>query len=382
LGTTTYEFTVDETNKEARALIIKDIMGDIEIVGKETYKVNIIEEIKIKSNSERKAKKYYESAHTKVVKSNNGNMIEIIGRSFHYSKMNYKYIIVLPSAFNVKIMITGGDIVISNLIGEVDNVTSGGDINLNGITGKVIAKSSGGDIEINDSEGNVNLYTSGGDIEIRNTQGRILGQTSGGDIGVYYVNGNVKTTTSGGSIDFANITGKEIIGFTSGGNIGVEDINGDLELVTSGGDIALEDIEGNIKGKTSGGDITLESVNGNVDIYTSAGSIYGKDISGKIDAETSSGEIEISKTWNSKLSQHDINLKTSSGDIILAIPKNFPFTINARVYGYDSGYEIDSDFPMTITSEFDDKQGSFINGDGTYTIKLKTTRGNIKIEKD
>ncbi len=364
VGINTYEFTVDEDGKENRTLIIKDIFGDITIVGQETYKVNIKEEIKVQSSSERRAKKYYEESRTEINKSSDGNIIEIKGSSKHKESVSYKFTITVPVQFSIKTMITGGDIDISTISGVIKATTSGGDIELNGISGKIDAKTAGGDVEIRNSEGNVNLSTSGGDIEVLYTDGQITGTTSGGDIDIQYIEGNVNVKTSGGSIEFVNINGQSIVGITSGGDIEVEDVRGNMEL------------------RTSGGDINLESVNGNVDISTSAGSIEGEELNGSIMAETGSGDIVIVKIWNQSLTDHTINLETDNGSIDLSLPDKFPATINAQILGSHTGHTIESEFPITLTSNSNKVHGLIVNGDGTFPIELKTGHGDITLEKE
>lgn len=382
VGTNSYEFTVDEDGKENRTLIIKDIFGDITIEGQETYKVNIQEEIKVRSSSERRAKKYYDESRTVINKSNDGNIIEIKGSSKHKESVSYKFNIIVPVEFSIKTMITGGDIDISTISGVVKVTTSGGDIELHGIIGKIDAKTSGGDVEVRNSEGNVNLSTSGGEIEVLYTEGQITGSTSGGDIEIRYIEGNVDVKTSGGSIEFARINGQNIIGITSGGDIEVEDVRGNMELRTSGGDLIIEDVDGNIIGRTSGGDIELESVNGNVDIFTSAGSIDGNELNGSIKAETGSGNIDIIKFWNQSLDNHAIHMEAGNGSIDLSLPGDFPATINARIEGSNTGHNIESDFPITLTSNYSEIHGHIVIGKGTFPIELKTGHGDITLEKE
>jgi len=382
IKTNQYVFTVDEKDKESRVLIIKNIIGEISIQGAESNKVNIVEEIKIRSSSERKAKKFFEDIDSEITKSTNGNVIKIDGGNYCPPKINYKYTIKIPSEFNLDIRITAGGIQINDVFGEVDAATSGGDIDLSSISGKIIAKTAGGDVGVEDSEGSIALATSGGDIEINYTQGQVSAKTSGGDIAAYRVEGNVDVYTSGGSIDLSFINGKNILGNTSGGDIDAEDIQGNIELRTSGGDIMVEDVDGNFYGKTSGGDIDLESVNGLVEMFTTAGSIYGSDLGGSVRAEASSGDIEIRKIWNSKLDRHDLNLKTNHGNINLSIPKEFPSTINSRILGHSSDYEIESDLPISVTTDFNNIYGYFVNNDGTYSIELQTTNGDINIEEE
>jgi DUF4097 and DUF4098 domain-containing protein YvlB len=383
VGTNKYEFTVDEDGKENRTLVIKDIFGDITIEGQETYKVNIMEEIKVRSSSERRAKKYYDESRTEIKKSSNGNIIEIKGSTKHKESVSYKFNIIVPVEFSIKTMITGGDIDISTISGVIKVTTSGGDIKLNGISGKIDAKTAGGDVEVRNSEGNVNLSTSGGDIEVLYTDGQITVLTKGGDINIRYVEGsNVNVKTSGGSIEFSNVYGQNIVGVTSGGDIEVEDVRGNMELRTSGGDLILEDLDGNLIGKTLGGDIELESVNGNIDISTSVGSIEGEDLNGSIKAETGSGDIKIVKIWNQSLKNHTINLETGNGSIGLILPNEFPSTINAIIHGSNTGHNIESEFPITLTSKNNEVHGFLVNGKGTFPIQLKTSHGDITLEKE
>lgn len=382
VGTNSYEFSVGEIGKENRTLIIKDIFGNINIVGKETFTVEIQEDIKIISSSKHYAKKYYKENATNIKKSADGNIIEIRGDSMHKKGVRYEFTITLPSHFNIKTMITGGEIKIINTSGAVNVITSGGNINLDEINGKIEAKTSGGDVGIKDSEGNVNLSTAGGDISIINTNGQISGKTSGGDIITRHVEGDVDVSTSGGDIDFSYIVGKIIEGTTSGGDIDAHDIRGNIHLRTSGGDIHIEDVDGYFYGKTSAGDIELESMNGPIEIFTSAGSIQGYNLSGGIQAKTSAGDIEIYKIWNHNFDSHDINLITSHGNIDLSIPKDFPVTLNAKINGRNSRYEIESEYPISITTNFNNIYGHFVTGDSTYPIELQTTHGDINIEKE
>jgi len=284
IETNHYLFTIDEKDKESRVLIIENVIGEISIQGTESDKVNIVEEIKIRSSSERRAKKYFEDIDSEITKSVNGNVIKIDGGNYCPPKISYKYTITIPSEFNLDIRITAGGIEINDVSGEVDAATSGGDIDLSSISGKIVAKTAGGDVGVEDSEGIIALATSGGDIEINYTQGQVSAKTSGGDIVAYRVEGNVEVFTSGGSIDLSFINVINIVGNTSGGDVDAEDIQGNIELRTSGGDIMVEDVDGNFYGKTSGGDIDLESVIVHVVVFTSASLIYGYDLGGSVRA--------------------------------------------------------------------------------------------------
>lgn len=380
IGTAKYEFSMADNGQNA--LTIENIIGDIIVTGKETSLVTIVEKTKIHHTSKLRAEKLYAKQKSMVTRSSDGNYVAIKGPGSHSHRFHYTYTMTLPEHFNLDIQITGGDVEIDHITGKVELHTGGGDLELSDITGKISARTSGGDIEVHDSEGNINVSTSGGDIDITYTDGQIKGKTSGGDLFVHHVLGNISVKTSGGSIEFNNIRGQEIVGVTSGGDIEIEDIRGDIEVKTSGGEITIEDVDGNVKGSTSGGDIELETVNGHVNISTSAGDITGENISGSIKAISSAGDIEIFKTWNRKLDDHAVDLKTSIGSIEIVLPKNFPARIDAVISDRWSEHDIESNLPINIATNDEGKKGTLTIADGNYAIQLKTNHGDIIIEED
>lgn len=379
-STSTYEFPM--INNGEKALVIEGIVGDIEIVGEETDIVSIDEEVRIHHTSKGRAERIFEKDKAIISRDPNNNLIAITGSSSAKRNIHYNYKISLPIQYNLDIEITGGDIDIGQVIGQVEVKTSGGSIDLSTITGKLDARTAGGDIVVNDSEGNINVKTSGGDIDITYTDGQIKGKTSGGDITVHFVQGNIHVTTSGGGIDLSNINGSEIFGSTSGGDIDVEDIKGNIEVKTSGGDIDVEEVDGNFTGTTSAGEIEIYSINGQVHISTKAGDIECEKIKGSIYAQASFGDIEVEKAWNRSLNDHAIDLKTSYGSIELILPENFPAKINARIKDSWSDSEIESELPIIIKKVNDEKTGFLEVEDGRYTIQLETENGDIIIEED
>ena len=113
---------------------------------------------------------------------------------------------VFNESFSVQ---PGGDLVV---------YTSGGDIEISDLVGEVVARTSGGDIEVGHIDGPVNLHTSGGDIEVRYAVGDVKVHTSGGDIEVVDAEGLVNASTSVGDIKIGRVVGI-LHASTSGGNV-------------------------------------------------------------------------------------------------------------------------------------------------------------------
>ncbi len=143
-----------------------------------------------------------------------------------FSNVRVKYEINLPSNFDVNLLTAGGDIVLSDLSGNMELKTSGGDVHIYNTTGDLTVGTSGGDVDVKEAEGELNVSTSGGDVFIKSTNGYVSAKTSGGDIELNYsgLNQGIELGTSGGDITVYI----------------PDDFRADVYLRTSGGDIETD----------------------------------------------------------------------------------------------------------------------------------------------
>ncbi len=384
IGTTTYEFEVDK-GKVGKGLgwtlNIHQVKGDITFSGEPGNVIQITEEVSIWSSSGFKAKSLFDEYRAKVSQSEEASVIDIMGLDEWKARSSFDYSIIIPINCNISAKTAGGDIEADRIVGEVSLSTRGGDVDMRNLTGKITARTSGGDIAIDHAEGILALNTSGGDIDVERVEGEVAAKTSGGDIVIESVQGNVDVETSGGELSFEDIVGKKLTGYTSGGDIDAHRIQAEMDLQTSGGDIEIDDLAGSIKAETSGGDIEIEEIRGNADLSTSSGDVVVIGLRGSIRAKTSAGELEIDKIWDRKFKDHDINIINDYGSIHLILPDNFPATIDAVVENEISSNVIESDFPFKVEKKYDEIRGESMIGDGTYSVKLRTSHGTITIEK-
>lgn len=382
VGKTTYEFDVRDAQAADRTVEIFHVTGDVEVEGKPTTIVTVVERMTIRTTSERKAQSIYEDYKAQVSKSGHGHITVDGGGRHEPYKTWFKYYITVPTEYNVSVKTSGGDVSLNYVSGEIYLNTSGGDLTIKSVNGKVTGRTSGGDIILKSINGLANVKTSGGDIEISDCDGKLEATTSGGDIEAEYCKGELFVHTSGGNIKLRGIQGPIIHGRTSGGDIEVEEIEGSLNVATSGGDIEIQDVNGNVEAETSGGDIEIYNIDGSADVSTSAGDIEGSLLYGAVYAKTSHGDININKSFNPFLADHNIKLKTSDGTIRLVLPKDFSATVDAIVEGRRSTGAIDSEFPLNIFLHRDEVHAEGTINEGTHTIKLRTRYRSITIEKD
>lgn len=168
--------------------------------------------------------------------------------------------------------------------------------------------------------------------------------------------------------------------------------NFSLDLESDNGEIGVQDVEGNVQADTDNGKVEVTNLGGDADLKTDNGLIKASQVNGGITAKTSNGVVHIddvggdvhAQTDNGKVSIQSPQLagnweaKTSLGEIEVAFPETSDATIEAET---DVG-EISSDF--TLNQSSDDVVGGTSKGkigNGTYSVRLKTDAGSIKIKK-
>jgi DUF4097 and DUF4098 domain-containing protein YvlB len=184
-------------------------------------------------------------------------------RWFNWSDDDAKFVITVPSQYNVQLTTSGGDIQVGNLQGQARCKTSGGSISLGRIDGPAMANTSGGDVSLEGARGNVDLHSSGGGIRIGDVAGAIQAKTSGGSIEIHHSGGDLYARTSGGGITIDEALGA-VDAQTSGGSIRArlaQQPRGESRLSTSGGGITVSlapNVAVDLDAHTSGGDVDTD----------------------------------------------------------------------------------------------------------------------------
>ena len=184
-------------------------------------------------------------------------------RWFNWSDDDAKFVVTVPSQYNVQLTTAGGDIRVGNLQGQARCKTSGGSIALGRIDGPVAANTSGGDISLEGSRASVDLHSSGGGIRIGDAAGAVQAKTSGGSIEIRHAGGDLYARTSGGGITIDEALGT-VDAQTSGGSIRArlaQQPRADSRLSTSGGGITVSlapNVAVDLDAHTSGGDVDTD----------------------------------------------------------------------------------------------------------------------------
>lgn len=253
-------------------LAIESDIGSITVHGADIDSVEIEILLEVRTTSEKKASEILKDYDIQFNHMGNDVTIEAKYkkkglRSFWNNVGKYlrvKFIIAVPSEYNVDLNTKGGSITVEHLHGEVLSKTSGGSLNFDNIEGNIAGKTSGGSIHIRLAEGPVDAHTSGGSITVEEVIGAIKAHTSGGSVKAYLSrqpDSDCSLTTSGGSITI-HLS---------------EDLGLDVNAKTSGGRV-YTDFPVSISGEISKSSMQAKMNGGGPELYlrTSGGSIYLK----------------------------------------------------------------------------------------------------------
>ena len=216
-----------------------------------------------------------------------------------WNHLRVKFLVTVPSKYNVDLGTAGGSISVSDLEGTAQCKTSGGGLTFGKISGPVIGRTSGGSIKVTGCNNNVDVETSGGGIELGEVSGSVKARTSGGSIKIARASGDVSAKTSGGGIRIEEVTGT-VEASTSGGSVSAKLTKqpaGACTFKTSGGsiDLAVDDsIRIDLDARTSGGGVRSDlTVDGHVKKSEIRGTINGG--GPQVTAHTSGGSVHIRK---------------------------------------------------------------------------------------
>lgn len=205
------------------------------------------------------------------------------------------------------------------------------------------------DLEINVPRGaTVEIKTRSGDIEVSQVAVARINNTSG-DISLSNVAKGVEAQTISGDISLSD----------SGGRIILNTVGGDVEA----SNIRTTEASDDFKAHSTSGDISLDDV-----------------AQARLSANTTSGMI----TMTGRLAQRgNYDLNTFSGDVVLNIPSNSSFKLNARA---QQG-TINTDFAIKSSNDEDSQnllEGRRLTGtvgSGDATVTINTFNGTVRLQK-
>ena len=288
--------------------------------------------------------------------------------------------ISVPANFGVEVSTGAGDIETSDLAGHVVLKTQGGNIRT-GRLGFALYQM------VSTEHYAAKLETQGGHITVLDVAGDLDAFTAGGHIQAGNISGSAKLRSGGGHIRAGQIGGEARLE-TEGGNIAVGEAGSFVSVRTGGGQIDFGEVHGSVRAQTAGGGIRMMYVTGPMEVETSGGSICLTHVANTLRAATGNGRITAWIAPDSPDPKHPVRLpgasqlSSSTGDIVVFLPRNIMATIDATVdNGGAQRLEADPSLPLNLQTRPEGSLHAYgaLNGGGAV-LKLHTTAGKIRLQ--
>jgi len=160
---------------------------------------------------------------------------------------------------------------------------------------------------------------------------------------------------------------------TASGDVDVRGIAGPVRIDASSGDIEIHNIGGQVRARAQSGDINISSIASSLEAYASSGDIAEKDLTDDTSLVTDSGSVDAA--FDRMTSVHQVRLKSSSGDVMLVVPRGAGFVIDAST----SSGSMDSNLRLPIRER---DAGAIVHaqvGDGGANVQFDTSSGDIEV---
>ncbi|MFC4075597.1 DUF4097 family beta strand repeat-containing protein [Salinithrix halophila] len=147
------------------------------------------------------------------------------------------------------------------------------------------------------------------------------------------------------------------------GDVTLSDLDRSTDVRLSSGNLTARNLKEKLTVDQDYGNVNLKKIRGEANVDTTSGDIHITDSTGPLALQTENGDIEIASD------QVKGNWKafSSQGDVKLSLPRSADATIEGKTsYG-----DLDGDW----------KKGKIVLGSGEKTIRLKTSTGNIQVQK-
>ncbi|MBV8820840.1 MAG: hypothetical protein JO022_20940, partial [Acidobacteriaceae bacterium] len=274
--------------------------------------------------------------------------------------------VTVPASVKSAVLETqAGNLIASDLAGELNGQTRAGRIELDRLGAAASVRTGGGEVHVGRVAGGVRCYSGGGNIRAEAVGNDSWFETAGGDIQIGDGSGPIHA-------------------MTAGGNIKVDRCSADVFARTGAGVIDVRQAGGLVTADNSSGAIQIESARG-VRCESSAGAIRLRNVGdGAMEATTAMGNILAELLSGTRI--RDSLLSTNAGDITVFLASNIPVTVQARNETPGGRRGIISEFPeiRIRLAGFDGSMPLFAEGalnGGGPVLRISASGGTIYLRR-
>jgi DUF4097 and DUF4098 domain-containing protein YvlB len=227
-----------------------------------------------------------------------------------------------------------------------------------------------GDITIAGCRGSVNVNSGRGDVKLDDVSSNAHAHMGKGDFSAHAIRGDLSLDGRMDDVTISDIRGKVLLQGDFFGDTHLEHISSPVHFHSSRTDIELARIDGDLT--MDSGDLHVNSAVGPTRITTRSKDIDLTQMYGDVNVANSNGSVKIASA--TPLGQ--VHVDNRNGEIRILVPPAASFSVEAHA----THGAIQTDFPLTTTTDEKSHSVSGQVGQGGPRIALNTTNNDIQLQ--
>lgn len=326
------DVTMDQAAAANGTVNVQNPRGDVTVTASTDGQIHLRAHEIVHTSSDKDAQREFDQIRPQISVSGSASMISVPARN--------------GSAVDLSLEIPEGSFLTVN--------AQHGDVSVEGLKNNA---------EVNAMQGDVKFDSMTGDVHARMNDGNFSAHAIQGQV---FLNGHAEDVTLSEIKGQATLDG-EFFGDTHleqmGGSVHFHSARTSIDLPKLGGDLTLDS-----------DDLTANQTGGPVRIITRSKNIELTQATGDLHIENSDGDVNVSVAPP----VGNIEIMNRTGGVVLTVPENASFTVAGNT---TSDNDLETDFPLSVTTNGDEKVISGTVGKGGVKLDLTTTHGNLELRK-
>jgi len=311
---------------------VQNPRGDVTVTPSTDGQLHLSAHEVVHTTSDKDVQKAFDEVRPQITTSGSGLIINVPGRS----GASVDLTLAVPEGSFLTVNAGHGDVSVEGLKGNADVTDQQGDVKFDGMAGDVHARMNDGDFSAHAIGGQVFLNGHADDVTLSEVKGQVVLD------GEFF--GDTHLEQMGGSIHFHST-------------------RTDMDLTKLGGDLTMDS-----------DDLTANQTGGPLRIVTRSKNIELTQATGDIHIENSDGDVNVSAA----APLGNVEIMNRTGGLVLTVPENASFSVTGSTTNDD---DLETDFPLQVATNGDQKQLSGTVGGGGVKLDLTTTHGNLELRK-
>ena len=230
-----------------------------------------------------------------------------------------------------------------------------------------------GDVSVEGLKNNADVTNTHGDVKFDSMAGDVHAHMNGGgDFSAHAIGGQVFVNGHAGDVTLSEVKGSAVLDGEFFGDTHLEQMESSIHFHSTRSTIDLPKLGGDLT--LDSDDLTANQVGGPARIVTHAKNIDLTQTAGDVHIENGDGDVNV--TAAAPLG--NVQIVNHTGALTLTVPDNANFAVSANTTDDD---DLETDFPLNVVTNGDQKQVTGTVGKGGVKLDLSTTHGNLELKK-